>query len=125
MNSFNYKKTVLLKSELKFSNIENEINYSGEITLSTTFAIPRDPNEKKIVVLTLDLSFGSENDSIQLNVVSRSFFEILECDSLGTLQDDVRTKCYPKASEELSERIAELTKLHVGRALKISIPREI
>ena len=124
MNDFTHKNTAIIESEFDFSRVHNTIKFSGEVCLATTISIPKDPKNNKIVVLTLDLSMGSKEDEIQLHVKSRSFFEITKDVDIETLRDDVKEQCYPVASQELSQRIAELTSLHIGKPMNISIPSE-
>lgn len=124
MNNFTYKNTAIVESEFDFSRIEKGIKYSGEVCLSTTISIPKDPESNRTVVLTLDLSLGSKEEKIQLHVMSRSFFEIEGDVNIDTLHDDVQEKCYPKAGEVLSEKIAELTRLHIGNPMNIPIPTQ-
>ena len=122
MNNFAYKKTAIIESEFDFSRIDKGIKFSGDVCLSTTIAIPKEPKSNRTVVLTLDLSMGSKEDNLQLRVKSRSFFEIEGDVNIETLQNDAQEKCYPTASQELSRRIAELTLLHIGKPLNIPIP---
>lgn len=124
MNNFTYKETVILESQFDFSRLDKGLQFSGEVVLSTTIATPQNPDKQKAVACTLDLSMGADEDKIQLRVKSRSIFVLEGEVNIDTLQEDAKVKCYPKASEVLSERIAELTRLHIGKPLNISIPRE-
>ena len=124
MNVFSYLNTAIIESQFDFSRIKESLQFSGEVMLSTTISIPKKPENNRIVVLTLDLSMGSNADKLQFRVKSRSFFEIENLDSPDTLRDDAQQLCYPKASEVLSEKIAEITQLHIGKAINIHIPQE-
>lgn len=122
MNNFAYKQTAIIASEFDFSRIEKDLKFSGDVCLSTTIAIPKDPDKNKTVILSLDLSMGTKEDKIQMHVQSRSFFEIEGNVVPDTLRQDAQELCYPKASAVLSEKIAELTHIHIGKAMKIAIP---
>lgn len=123
MNSFIYKDTIIMESQLDFSRFEKGTSFSSEVSLSATISIPRDPEKNRKVICTIDLTFGSPSDVINLHVKSRSFFEIDGAIDAETLQKDAQEKCYPKAGECLTEKIAELTRLHIGSPLNIPIPQ--
>lgn len=124
MNSFTYKDTAIIESEFDFSRSDKGLKFSGEVFLSTTISIPKNLENNRTVILTLDLSMGSKESTLYLHVISRSFFEIEGLVNSETLHDDVQAECYPKAGEVLSEKIAELTRLHIGKPLNIPIPNK-
>lgn len=125
MNNFAHKNTTIIESQFCFSRVDKEFNFSGEVVLSITIATPKNAESQKLVVCTLDLSMGSEEDQIQLRVKSRSVFELIGEVNPDTLQDDAKASCCPKAIDVLTEKIAELTRLHIGRPLTIPIPRNL
>lgn len=125
MNNFTYRETAILESQFDFSRLDKGLQFSGEVVLSATISTPQNPDQQKTVACTLDLSMGSEEDKMQLHVKSRSIFVLEGEINTDTLQDDAKAKCYPKAGEVLTERIAELTRLHIGKPLNIPIPRDL
>ncbi len=121
MNGFTYKDTIILESQFDFSRLEESISFSGEVILSATISVPNDLERNKIVLCTLDLSLGTDADKLKLHIKSRSAFEIDNLTAIETLQEDAKAQCTPKAGEVLAERIAELTRLHIGKPLNIPI----
>ena len=112
-------------SQFNFSRANEEFIFSGEAILSITIATPKNIERQKPVVCTLDSSMGSEEDKFQLHVISRSVFELTGTADLDTLQEDAKTSCCPIAIDVLTQKVAELTHIHIGRSLTIPIPRDL
>lgn len=125
MNNFSYKTTAITQSQFDFSRVKESGSFSGDAFISATISVPKNPENDKKVVCNLDLSIGSEKDVLQLRVQSRSLFEIEGDVNPETLEEDAKNQCYPVASKELSERVARLTELHMGKPLRIPIPENI
>ena len=122
MNKFAYKSTNILESRFDFSKLQGTISFSGEVMLSSTIAVPKNVNAENRVICILDLSLGQEDDPIQIQVKSQSIFEIQELENEETLHADAKTICFPQAGKELSKRIEEITRLHIGKPISIPIP---
>ena len=125
MNKFVYKNTNIIESQFNFNKLQESIAFDGEVMLSSTIAVPKNISENKIIVCILDLSLGHEDDPITLHVKSQSIFEIQELANKDELHKDAKEKCLPKAGQELSERIKEITRLHIGKPISIPIPKDL
>lgn len=125
MNHFVYQTTEIIQSQFDFSRIREKENFSGEAYVSVSISVPKNPESNRTVECNLDLSIGSEKDVLQLRVQSQSLFEIEGDITPETLEEDAKNQCYPLASRELSERVAGLTELHIGKPLRIPIPENI
>lgn len=122
MNSFAYKDTVIVESQLDFSRFLKTEHLEGEVSLSSTISIPKDPEKVRNVICSIDLSLGDSSDVIYLHVKSRSVFEITGAIDAKTLEADAQEKCFPQACDLITKKIAQLTQLHIGSPLNISIP---
>lgn len=122
MNKFAYKSTNILESRFDFSKLQGTISFSGEVMLSSTIAVPKNTNTENRVICILDLSLGQEADPIQMQVKSQSIFEIQELENEEALYADAKKICFPQAGKELSKRIEEITRLHIGKPISIPIP---
>ena len=125
MNKFTHKKTVIKESRFDFSKLEAGINIKGEAMLSVSLAVPKNPETNRMIVCTLEVTLGEDTDRIKLYVASQSTFSIDGEICQATLHRDAEEQCYPEAGRIMKERIAEITRLHVGTPLNIPIPTEL
>lgn len=125
MNQFVHQTTEIIQSRFDFSRIREKEDFSGEAFVSVSISVPKNPESNRTVECSLDLSIGSEKDVLQLEVQSRSVFRLEGPVDPETLEEDAKNQCYPLASKELSDRVAGLTQLHMGKALHIPIPENI
>jgi len=125
MNQFIYKNTVILKSHFDFSQFKSEQSFEGEVSQSTAVTVPKDVDTHKTVFCTIELSFGKKDDPVNFSIQARSFFEIDGDINMDTLKTDMKELCYPTAASELSEKIANLSRLHIGINLNIPIPEKL
>ena len=56
MNSFTYKDTAIIESEFDFTRLDKGLRFSGEVLLSTTISIPKDPENNRTIILSLDIT---------------------------------------------------------------------
>ena len=123
MNSFKYQDTAILKSELDFTRVKSLKEFSGDANLSTSVGIPNDLEKKKKIRCTVELMIGGDNDRIKIFLKTISIFEIQNIENAELLHKEAKLVCLPKAIEELSNKLAELTRIHVGTELRIPLPQ--
>lgn len=123
MNSFKYQDTAILKSELDFTRVKTLKEFSGEANLSTSVGIPNDLEKQKKIRCAVELMIGGDNERIKIFLKTVSIFEIENIENADLLHKEAKLVCLPKAIEELSKKLAELTRIHVGTELRIPLPQ--
>ena len=124
MNRFKHINTTVLTSNLDFSKVEKPYTFKGNADLSVSVGIPKNLEENKRIRCEAMFKFGSEEETIKINMTSLSFFEIEAPIEEQTLREDANKICSRLAVEELAQKIARITELHVGKALNIPIPND-
>lgn len=122
MNQFKLLNTSILKSELDFTKAKSSLEFSGSANLSASISIPKDLEKNKIIHCILQLLIGGAEQKIRIFIKTVSVFEIETLENAEELRKDAQNICLPKATEEMSLKIQELTRLHTGTALQISLP---
>lgn len=123
MNSFKYQNTAILKSELDFTRIKSLKEFSGDANLSTSVGVPKDLGKQKRIRCNVELLIGGDSERVKIFIKTSSIFEIDSIENVEHLHKDAKMFCLPKAIEELSKKLAELTRIHIGTELRIPIPQ--
>ena len=123
MNEFKYRETLILKSELDFTRLHGSNDFHGEATLSTSVGISKDLEKNRAVRCIAELEIGGEEKAIRIYIKTASVFDIQVLENTETLRQDANAICLQRTLDELSQKLAELTRLHIGKEIKILMPQ--
>ena len=122
MNFFEYKSTVITKSEFDLSKNKNDGRIVGSAEVSAAIGVPRDPEANPTVRCKAEMRITGEGETLQIYVQAISSFEIKVLDNPETLVDDAKGFCTPRTIEELSKKLDQLLSIQMGESVKIPIP---
>lgn len=123
MNEFKYRETVILKSELDFTRLQGSNDFRGDANLSTSVGISKDLEKNKTVRCMAELEIGGEEKAIRIYIKTTSVFDIQVLEDTETLRQDANAICLQRTLDELSQKLADLTRLHIGKEIKIAMPQ--
>ena len=119
MNTFKLVNTLVLKSELDFRQMDEQQNFSQEVSINGSIATLESAERSTIILSEAELNTGGPDDAFFIYLQIRCIFGIEEVTDDKTLLGDAAAFCRPIVMKELNNRLAALTKLHIGKALRI------
>lgn len=112
----------MLKSEMDFSKVKRELLFSGTVNLTTTTKTPKDPEKNRNIYCSVTFSMGEADDVVKIRMETLSKFEIVQIDNPATWQEDSKSYCSRRATEEALKKLEVLTETHLGQPLHIPLP---
>lgn len=126
MNKFKHNKTIITESKIDFAKLDEGISFNGEVAISVTIAVPKEPEAKRMIICTIEITMGQKDvDNVSLHAISQSSFDIEGDIEKENLQKDAQVICYPEAARITKNRIADITRLHVGVPINVPIPQSL
>lgn len=122
-NEFKLRDTRILKSIFDFSHLPEGYVFKGKISISSTIEVPKDVSTDKVVRCCETLTMGKEDGPFQILLKTITLFDITHIDSEDSLQTDATAICHPQALSVLADILHQLTKIHLGQPIDISIPQ--
>ena len=123
MIEFKYREKVILKSELDFTRLHGSNDFRGDANLSTSVGISRDLEKNRAVRCIAELEIGGKEKAVRIYIKTASVFDIQVLEDAETLGQDANAICLQRTLDELSQKLAELTRLHIGKEIKIPMPQ--
>ena len=124
MNQFEHEETQIIKSRLDFSRVSEQLSFSSNVALSGVLQYSKDLEQSPDVLSKAILELGGENERVFIHVEIVSVFRITHLEK-ETLRQDAEAFCRPYTIRELTRKIADLTKLHIGTSLQLQIPDDL
>ena len=70
-----------------------------------------------------ELEIGGKEKAVRIYIKTASVFDIQVLEDAETLGQDANAICLQRTLDELSQKLAELTRLHIGKEIKIPMPQ--
>lgn len=122
MNRFEYRSTVILKSDFDFIRLEGGGQIQGNAEVSSAIGIPKNLEENKSIRCMIEMKLDGERDDFHVYIKTISDFGIIVLDNEDQLIKDAKEFCTPRTMDELSERLNRLISIQLGQEVNIPIP---
>ena len=115
MGELKYIRTQIYRSELDYTRFQGEFN--GTANQEVTLYAPEMVNSETPIRCDVEIVIGGREDSLYVDVLTSSFFLPVGEDTAPS--KEALRACQYTASQKAVELVAELTKMHAGREIRL------
>lgn len=116
MGELKYIKTQIYRSELDYTRFEGE--FAGSASQEVSLYLPETVSRETPIRCDVEIIVGGRDQPVFVDVLTSSFF-LTEAGNQEEISEEAKRECQYTASQKAVELVAQLTKMHAGREIRL------